>query len=171
MMRKPALIIVVSLFLAVLACADSKLSDQEKSNKVDAMYESYKSAFPEVKDITAEQALKISEQERILFVDVREEKEQAVSMLPNAVPHEQFLKNVKKYKDHKIIGYCTISYRSGVLAQQLSKQGVEMVNMRGGVLAWLHAGGKVYKEGKPVSQVHVYGGKWDLAPSAYETIY
>jgi hypothetical protein len=34
-----------------------------------------------------------------------------------------------------------------------------MVNLRGGLLAWLHAGGKVYKDGRLVRRVHVYGKK------------
>jgi hypothetical protein len=45
-----------------------------------------------------------------------------------------------------------------------------VLNLRGGILAWIHAGGKVYKQGKAVNRAHVYGKKWGLAPSAYKSI-
>jgi sodium/bile acid cotransporter 7 len=46
-----------------------------------------------------------------------------------------------------------------------------MINLRGGILSWLHAGGKIYREGRETKSVHVYGRKWDLAPSEYEALW
>ena len=79
-----------------------------------------------------------------------------------AFPHTLFLKRVRDKKRS--------STREGKLAENLRKKDIYMVNMRGGILAWLHAGGKVYREGKPVNQVHVYGKKWDLAPPGIESV-
>jgi sodium/bile acid cotransporter 7 len=91
-------------------------------------------------------------------------------MLSGAITDKAFLENPTAYEDYRVIGYCTISYRSGKLAQRLKQRGIHMLNLRGGILAWLHAGGKVYKDGKLANSVHVYGRKWDLAPLAYETV-
>jgi sodium/bile acid cotransporter 7 len=80
------------------------------------------------------------------------------------------MKKPEAYRDHLVISYCTIGYRSGELAQKLQKKDIPVLNLGGGILAWLHAGGKVYKQGKAVNRVHVYGKKWNLAPSAYKSI-
>jgi sodium/bile acid cotransporter 7 len=56
------------------------------------------------------------------------------------------------------------------VAEKLQKQDIRMVNLRGGILAWLHAGGAVYRDGKPVNRVHVFGKKWDLAPLDVESV-
>lgn len=93
-------------------------------------------------------------------------------MIPGAVAEEQFLNNLEQYKDHIIIGYCTISYRSGKLAQELmTKKGITMYNLRGGLLAWVHDGGKIVDPKGETKRIHVYGRKWNLAPSAYEAVW
>ena len=146
------------------------MSDEARRLKVEAMYENYKRAFPGVRDISAQEALRLQEESKVVFVDERDPEEQAVSMLPGALTARQFLENPERYRDHLVVGYCTISYRSGKLALKLGKKGITMVNLRGGILAWLHAGGKVCKDGRPVKRVHVYGRKWDLPPAEYETV-
>ena len=152
--------------------ADEELSDSVKRQKIEVTYADYRESFPEVEDISAEQALlRLKEGLKTIFVDIRKSSEQAISMLPGAITGKAFLKNPEAYADHLVIGYCTISYRSGKLAQKLKKKGIRMVNLRGGILAWLHAGGKIYKNGQPVNRLHVYGKKWELAPSAYESIW
>ena len=102
---------------------------------------------------------------------VRDSEEQAVSMIPGALTHGKFLEDPDVYKERTVIAYCTISYRSGKFASKLRKRGIHVINLRGGLLAWLHAGGPVHRDGIPVRKVHVYGKTWDLAPSIYETIY
>jgi sodium/bile acid cotransporter 7 len=163
--------VFLGILLLGLTATTEALNDEEKRRKVETMYEDYKKSFPDVSDISAEEALALSRQSKPMFVDVREPSEQAVSMLPGAITEKEFLKNPEAHKDRRVIGYCTISYRSGKLAQRLQKKGIQMVNLRGGILAWLHAGGKIYREGKPTNQVHVYGKRWNLAPSDYEAVW
>jgi sodium/bile acid cotransporter 7 len=157
--------------LSSTAPGEEPLGDSFKREKVESMYAGYRKSFPGVADISAEGVLKIMGHEEIVFVDVREPEEQAVSMLPGAVPHIDFLRNPDAYKGRMVIGYCTISYRSGKLARKLQKRGICMINLKGGILAWLHSGGKIYREGMPTNRVHVYGKKWDLAPSSYDTVW
>ena len=108
---------------------------------------------------------------RAVFVDVREEKEQVVSMLPGAVPQKEFLRKPERYRDKVVIGYCTISYRSGKLAERLKARGIAMHNLQGGMLAWVHAGGKLYDRDGETRRLHVYGRKWNLAPRGYEALW
>jgi rhodanese-related sulfurtransferase len=146
------------------------VSDLEKRRQIETMYDGYKQSFPQVMEISAEHALELAKEDKVVFVDVREPKEQAVSMLPGAITEKDFLENPEAYKGRMIISYCTISYRSGKLAERLQEKGIQMLNLRGGILAWVHSGGKVYKDGEPVMRVHVYGDKWDLAPLGYEAV-
>lgn len=137
------------------------------------MYEGYKrKSFPGVVDVEPRLAMDLAERPEVLFVDVRPPEERDVSTIPGAVAEETFLNNLEQYKDHIIIGYCTISYRSGKLAQELmARKGITMYNLRGGLLAWLHDGGKVVDGKGETKRIHVYGRKWNLAPSAYEAVW
>ena len=151
--------------------ASASLTDAAKKRKIDEMYEGYKKHFPKVKDFSARQILQLMDRERIIFVDIRKTKEQTVSMITGAITEMEFRRNLSAYRDYIVIGYCTIGSRSGKLARKLKKKGIRMFNMRGGILAWLHAGGIVHKDGKLVNRVHVYGRKWNLAPSVIKSVW
>jgi sodium/bile acid cotransporter 7 len=135
------------------------------------MYEDYKKSFPEVEDITPKQAMKLMQSGNVIFVDTRKSKEQKVSMLPGAVTEKDFKKNSEQYRDQVLIGYCTISYRSGKLAKELERKGITMLNLRGGMLAWIHEGGKVYDANGETKRVHVYKKKWNYVPEGYEAVW
>jgi rhodanese-related sulfurtransferase len=176
--RHRRLALTAALILAGLAavhafagCSGPPLSDPQKKAKVYQMYAGYKKEFPEVRDITPREVMQLlTEKKPVVLVDVRTAEEQQVSMLPGAVTSESFLRRLDHYRDHTIIGYCTISYRSGRLAQELRRQGITMRNLEGGLLAWLHEGGHVYARGLETRRVHVYGPSWDLAPASYDTV-
>jgi sodium/bile acid cotransporter 7 len=147
------------------------MSDTKKKEIVYRMYTDYKQDFPEVKDISPQQAMELLNQGDTVFVDIRKPAEMAVSMLPDAVSEQTFLSHLDRYQGKNIIGYCTISYRSGKFASEIAKQGITLINLQGGILAWTLEGGKVYDDnGKPVKRIHVYGDKWDYAPAGYESV-
>lgn len=159
------------LCLPHMAQGDSEMSDTKKKEAVYRMYAGYKKDFPRVRDISPQQAMAWLKQGTVVFVDTRKPAEMAVSMLPGAVSKQDFLNHPDQYKDKTAVAYCTISYRSGVFALEMAKQGITVVNLQGGILAWILEGGRVYDEsGKEVERVHVYGDKWDLAPAGYETV-
>jgi sodium/bile acid cotransporter 7 len=150
------------------AWADDGTDEAAKRAKIEALYRGYKKDFAEVADISPAEAMALLRTGQALFVDVRTAKEQEVSMLPGAVAADEFLKHPERYRDKVIIGYCTISYRSGKLADTLRVQGITMLNLKGGLLAWVHAGGKVYDRNGETRRIHVYGRKWNLGPKDYE---
>jgi rhodanese-related sulfurtransferase len=105
-------------------------------------------------------------------VDVRESSEQQVSMLPGAIPVEEFERTLEKYRDRIIVTYCTVGYRSGVYARKLREQGLDAFNLRGSILLWLHSGRQVVDgDGRSTRRVHVYGSEWDLDPEGYESVW
>jgi hypothetical protein len=94
----------------------------------------------------------------------------SISMLPAAITMDTLLANPDAYQHQTIVSYCTISKRSGMFAKEMDRKGIFVANLKGGKLAWLLEGGKVYDEkGIEVRRTHVYDDEWNLAPAGYET--
>jgi rhodanese-related sulfurtransferase len=153
-----------------IRAADDGVDAQNRA-RIESMYSGYKKEFADVADIDVRDAMQLDAEGRAVFVDVRKKKERRVSMLPGAIGKQELLKDPEKFTDQTLIGYCTISYRSGKLARKLKSRGITMLNLRGGLLAWVHEGGKVYDAQGETKRIHVYGPKWNLAPKDYETVW
>ena len=41
-----------------------------------------------------------------------------------------------------MIAYDTVGYRSGLFVEKMRQKGISIANLKGGLLGWLHAGGK-----------------------------
>lgn len=157
------------LIFQVLPCG-AELTDIRNKERVYKMYADYKKHFPSVHDILPREAMLVMKTANVVFVDVRKPAEMNVSMLPNAITREQFLKNPSKYKGYRIVAYCTISYRSGVFAKEMEKMGIEIENLAGGLLAWVFEGGRVFDSHGETRRVHVYNQKWNYLPKGYEPV-
>jgi rhodanese-related sulfurtransferase len=167
---------IITSLLLIVAChspalSEQRLTDAEKLQTIYRMYDDYSKSFREVQDVSPQTAMKLAKSSNVVFVDIREAEEQKVSMIPGAITEEEFRKDPDKYRKHIVIGYCTISYRSGKLAQKLREQGIVMSNLRGGLLAWVHEGGKVTDSRGETKRIHVYGKKWNYAPESYEAVW
>ncbi len=166
------LMALIFLSLTTSSCyAGKKQTDADKKNTITNMYINYKKKyFPNVVDITPQEAMALANQGRVVFVDIRKPMEIKVSKLKGAISQEDFLADPSKYEGKTIVGYCTISFRSGRLAKEQSRKGIAMLNLKGGILAWVHEGGKVYDRKGETHRLHVYSKRWDLAPEGYETV-
>ena len=111
--------------MAPQAHAGTALSDDEKREIVYEMYAGYKKKFPAVSDISPKKAMALMKTGKVVFVDTRSPEEMAVSMLPGAVSKAAFLAHQAAYHDYLVIGYCTISYRSGKFAEEMAAKGCE----------------------------------------------
>lgn len=174
----PAVVLLVAVALKLGWLPDhGALTDAERRDKALAMYDHYSRDFPGVAAIEPKEAILLHERGQAVFVDAREPREMAVSIIPGALPEDAFLAALahdpEAFSGKTVIGYCTISYRSGLLAERLAERhGFAMLNLRAGVLGWLHAGGPLAgPDGRPANRVHVYGASWDLAPRGVESIY
>jgi len=151
--------------------SSNDLSDAAKYQQIESLYDGYKTKFPDVLDLTPRQAMDLITDQKAVFIDIRPPQEQQVSTLPGAITEKEFQSNYKSYEDHIKIAYCTISYRSGKFAENFQKSGIPVYNLRGGLLAWVHEGGKVYDQTGETHRIHVHGQEWDLAPEQYEAVW
>ncbi len=101
----------------------------------------------------------------IQVIDVREPQEYAVSHLPGAInippdtPDEELLAAVSP--DKQVIVYCSVGYRSSVLAQRLQAAGrTNVSNYIGSIFAWANAGHPLQASGQEAKLVHPYDRKW-----------
>ena len=147
------------------------ITDGQKREQILKLYMSYKKEFSEVQDVSPREAMHLFDTGKVVFIDVRKPDEQSVSRIPGAITADFFLENPEKYNDYIKIGYCTISYRSGILAQGLHQKGIPIYNLRGGLLAWVHDGGKVYNGSEETRRIHVYSQEWNLGPEGYEAVW
>ena len=145
-------------------------TDAEKKEAVYTMYANYKKSFTKIADITPQKAMALSEQDQVVFVDIRKPAEMKVSRVKGAISQLEFIKNPSAYTGKTIVGYCTIGMRSGQLAKEFARDGISMLNLKGGILAWLHEGGTIVNDDGETRRLHIFGKKWDLAPDGYETM-
>lgn len=152
-----------------LSSAYSFCDDKELMKKITASYDKISKSIS-CKSITVFSLKKILDKnEAHILLDIRSPEEQKVSMLPNSITKEQFLKNPDEFKNKKIIAYCTIGYRSGKFAEK--HKGRNVLNLEGGILAWSHIKGKFFKDNKETKQVHIHSKDWNFLHSDYKAVY
>lgn len=106
-----------------------------------------------------------------VLVDVRTPEEYGVSIIPEAITKESFERNYEAYRDHTVVAYCTIGYRSGKYAEKLIADGFTAKNFKGSILAWCQAGlPLVTIKGKNTNRVHTYSSKYKV-PATYTAVY
>lgn len=164
---------IAALHLHGATGADSPRPGNRRLQRVLAMYRNYRRDFPEVPELSVRRLRHLLRQERaIVLVDVRAAGEIQVSRIPGAISRKFFQKNIKKYRSHTIIAYCTIGARSGLWAQKMAQQGIRVHNLRGSILAWTHHRlPLVTPENRPTTNLHVYGKKWNLAAPGYRAVW
>ena len=156
----------------LLGCGEGPLlTDIEKLSRVEEMVSVLEKRFPDVETITVDEVGRLLEKDSVVLVDVREAKEQKVSMIPGAISVEEFEDDEDRYEELTVVAYCTIGHRSSEYAQQLTQRGRRVLNLRGSILAWAHAGGPLVLNSEATRTLHVYGSNWDLAPNRFETVW
>ncbi|GEM_PF-1237175 len=110
----------------------------------------------------------------LVLIDIRQPKEQEVSMLPHALTTNEFAEKFRHGipKDKRLVVYCTIGYRSGKYAETLVRQGIKSENLEGGILAWSFVGGELFTKDKdgsliPTNRIHTYSKDWNLVHPDY----
>ena len=112
-----------------------------------------------------------------LILDAREPEEYQVSHLRGA-QHIGFddrdlsaLDTIDRLRP--ILVYCSVGYRSGIVAEELLDMGFEQVyNMYGGIFEWVNQGYPIIdREGQPTDRVHAYSRKWGVWLRKGEQVY
>lgn len=125
-------------------------------------------------------ALKAADLKRIIddtglvLIDVRQPREQEVSMLPHALTTAEFAEKFRHGipAGKRLVVYCTIGYRSGKYLLELAKQNIRAENLEGGILAWSFVGGRLLaKDAKggwvETNHIHVYAPEWNIVHPDY----
>lgn len=147
----------------------AELSDAEKFARVEEMVEEVERHFPEVEAIAVEEVGRLLETGSVVLVDARPPREREISWIPGAITSEEFERDPDRYADLTVVAYCTIGHRSSEYAERQVAEGRRVLNLRGSLLSWTHAGGPLVGPDGPTHRLHVYGRDWDLAPARYET--
>ena len=149
-----------------------QLTDYDKREEVTLLYEVYRTkSFRGIEDISPEEIL-LDSNDNYVFVDIREENEKNISIIPGAISFDNFEKDVEDYLDKKIIAYCTIGNRSGQYVKVLDNKNIDAYNLIGGILLWVHDGGEVVSPaGNITKKVHVSRPRWNLLPKGYTGFY
>lgn len=107
-----------------------------------------------------------SMQSEVLLLDARKKEEFDVSHIEGA-KHFGFRKLEMDVlddipKDHPIVLYCSIGYRSEKVGEKLQKMGFTKVyNLYGSIFEWVNQGQTVVDENEQVTtEVHTYNKKW-----------
>ena len=161
----------LALFAATGCAGQTRLTDEEKLARVEEMVEEVERRFPEVEAVTVEEVGRLLETGSVVLVDARAEREREISWIPGAITSEEFEQDPDRYADLTVVAYCTIGHRSSEYAKRQNDKGRRVLNLRGSLLSWAHAGAPLVGPDGPTNRLHVYGETWDLAPSRYETIW
>jgi rhodanese-related sulfurtransferase len=107
----------------------------------------------------------------LLLVDVRSAEEVAVSMIPGAISRDEYERNAQHYADYRIAPYCTVGARSEKYTRNLREKGVDAVNFKGSIIAWVEAGQPlVTPEGESTRRVHTWS-RFIGVPEDYEQVF
>lgn len=146
-------------------------SDEARRARISRLYREYRKSFPDVAGVSPAGLRLLREREDVVLVDIRSAEERAISVIPGAVPLDDFERDRERYGEAAVVTYCTIGLRSGLYAQQLLKQGRKVFNLEGSILAWVHEGGTLQGPDGATRRVHVYDRRWNLVPRGYEAVW
>ena len=122
--------------------------------------------FPEVRHVSVEELhAALAGADAPVLIDARTPGEYRVSHLQGARRAETAAQAIQALagtpKDHPIVVYCSVGYRSSALARELMRSGyTQVANLEGSIFEWANKGRGVYRGREPVSVVHPYDKTW-----------
>ncbi|KHE91626.1 MAG: hypothetical protein SCABRO_02621 [Candidatus Scalindua brodae] len=125
--------------------------------------------YPDVKQLQTDELhswLSNSEIGSIVLIDARAKEEFRISHISGArnIPYNSkdiitYLINVKH--DNPIVVYCSVGYRSSILARKLETLGFKKVyNLEGSIFKWANEGRSLVQGQTTVHKVHPYNTRW-----------
>jgi rhodanese-related sulfurtransferase len=161
--------------LALINChseATTQMSNQDRLARIEEMVAGFKPKFRDVPVVQAAALKAELASGGTVLVDVRSDEERAISMIAGAISSAEFERQAAELEGSPVVTYCTIGYRSSAYAEKLLRDGWNVRNLEGSILAWTHAGGElVDPAGNPTRRVNVYAERWNLVADGYEPVY
>ena len=122
--------------------------------------------FPGVRQISTEDLrAALARGDPLVLIDARADAEYRVSHLQGARNAETVAQAVRMLartpRDHAVVVYCSVGYRSSALARGLMRAGYTRVaNLEGSIFEWANKGLPVYRGDEQASVVHPYDANW-----------
>ncbi len=124
--------------------------------------------YPDVKQLRTDELhswLTVPKSESILLIDARAKEEFLVSHIMGArnIPYDKDpLKHLTDIKpDSPIVVYCSVGYRSSILAGKLQGLGFTKVyNLEGSIFKWANEDRPLVQNQTTVYKVHPYNAHW-----------
>ncbi len=124
--------------------------------------------YPNVKQLQTTELqlwLTSSDSESIILIDARREDEFSISHISGAknLPYKKDPRKLFKdtNPDNPIVVYCSVGYRSSILAKKLQDMGFTKVyNLEGSIFKWANEGRSVVQGQITVHKVHPYDARW-----------
>ncbi|MBL7996344.1 rhodanese-like domain-containing protein [bacterium] len=147
---------IMACFLSVMLHAQ----DTEYRVFLNALYEKFN-----VDHISADSLSKLLISDSVIVLDTRSESEYLVSHIQGARWMDFDTFELAKMHDipksSRIITYCSVGYRSSVIAERLTTLGYHKVqNLFGGIFEWVNQAYPVFREETETADVHPYNGFW-----------
>jgi len=124
--------------------------------------------YPDVNQLQTDELhswLSDPKREPIFLIDARAKEEFQISHIPGA-KNISYNKNLLKHftdikPDNPIVVYCSIGYRSSIMARKLQELGFrEVYNLEGSIFKWANEGKSLVQEQTTVYKVHPYNAHW-----------
>ncbi len=161
------------IFIVMLAVAGmgtmAGCSQDQKTLTWPEVIRDIRKKFPDVKQLqTAELQSRLTSpnSEQVILIDARRKEEFHVSHISGAknIPYNskdplKYLTNIKP--DNPIVVYCSVGYRSSILARKLQTLGFkEVYNLEGSIFKWANEGRLLVQDHTIVHKVHPYIAHW-----------
>lgn len=157
----------VTLFVAGMGINGCS-QNQETLTLIDVISE-IRTKFPDVKQLRTDELhswLSSSKRESLLLIDARAKEEFQVSHISGAenIPYKcknplEYLTNIRP--DTPIVVYCSVGYRSSILAKKLQKLDFkEVYNLEGSIFKWANEGRPLVQGQTKAHKVHPYNTHW-----------
>ncbi len=167
-MRKKIIFILIVMFAVTGIVTMSGCSRNQKTLTWTEVISDIRDKYPDVIQLRTDELyswLTGSRSERIIIIDARAKEEFHVSNITGAmnIPYDKDpLKHFTCINpDSPIVVYCSVGYRSSILARKLQDMGFTKVyNLEGSIFKWANEGRPLVQDKVTVHKVHPYNAHW-----------
>ena len=140
-----------------------------------AIEETIAATYTEIGETSASElaaALASADSGRYVIFDSRPKSEFSQSHLrtairvdPDATTESFFAAHDESIRNKRLVFYCSVGYRSSILASRLKGKAIErgassVANLRGGLFRWYNEGRPVFNGSGPTDDIHPYDKWW-----------
>ncbi|MBS1258378.1 MAG: Thiosulfate sulfurtransferase GlpE [Candidatus Scalindua arabica] len=167
-MKNKRFFVLIVMFAITGIVAMSGCSRNQETLTWTEVISDIRDKYPDVNQIRTDELyswLTAPDSEPAIIIDARAKEEFYVSNITGAmnIPYDKDpLKHLTDIKpDRPIVVYCSVGYRSSILARKLQDAGFTRVyNLEGSIFKWANEGRPLVQSQTTVHKVHPYNAHW-----------